>query len=132
MKFRLFHKAISLLLVFILLSNSTSNIVIITDFVINQDFIAKTLCIQKEAPKGCNGKCQLTKRLEENNPEDNNTDTPVPTNNRTRLDVFLVSNDESNAGKGLYILSEKSDIDIRSRCPITRFYDIETPPPNLS
>ncbi|MFC5048892.1 hypothetical protein [Aquimarina hainanensis] len=33
---------------------------------INQKVIAATLCVQKEAPKGCNGKCQLRKMLRAN------------------------------------------------------------------
>ena len=44
---------------FILFAHNINTLVIIGDFLANQDIIAKTLCIQKEEQKGCNGKCQL-------------------------------------------------------------------------
>lgn len=119
-------------LTFVLLANNINNVVIITDFVINQDFIAKTLCIQKEEQKGCNGKCQLRKELVENNIEAN-SDAPVPSTNRTRLDVFVIS--EINLNTNLLDIDYKSkrfSIDLRPFKPISKFYDIETPPPYLS
>ena len=41
------------------------NLVIIVDFNINQEYIAKVLCINKDKPEmKCNGKCHITKELE--------------------------------------------------------------------
>ena len=57
------HKIVSILLVAILLANNINTLTIVGDFVVNQDFIAKTLCIQKEDQQGCNGKCHLKKQL---------------------------------------------------------------------
>ena len=62
---QLINKTTALFLAFVLLANNINTIVIITDFIINQDIIAKTLCIQKEEQKGCLGKCQLRKELNE-------------------------------------------------------------------
>ena len=36
------------------------------DFKINQDYIAKVLCVNKDEPqKGCNGKCHLSKQMQQ-------------------------------------------------------------------
>ena len=49
---------------------------IISNYVINKDFIAKTLCIKKDIPKNsCQGKCHLKTQLENINPF--NTEFPV-------------------------------------------------------
>ena len=60
------HRIIALLLGFIVLTYNINTVIILTDFMINQKVIAATLCVQKEAPKGCNGKCQLRKMLRAN------------------------------------------------------------------
>ncbi|WP_299524513.1 hypothetical protein [Winogradskyella sp.] len=57
------NKITAILLVFVLLANNINTIVIVADFVINQDIIAATLCIQKKEQKSCNGKCYLRKEL---------------------------------------------------------------------
>lgn len=129
---KVIHKATALFLTFILLANNISNVVIVTDFLVNQDFIAKTLCIQKEDQKGCNGKCQLTKQLVQNN-TDGNSDAPAPNSDRTRLDVFVMSATENNTAADFSKMSSlKNTIDYRLKQPISKFYDIDTPPPNLS
>lgn len=48
------RKITAFVLVFILFAHNISTLAIIGDFLINQEFIAKTLCIQKEDQKGCN------------------------------------------------------------------------------
>lgn len=129
---KVIYKTTSLFLTFVLLTNSISNVVIITDFVINQDFIAKTLCIQKEAQKGCNGKCQLKKELAQSN-TNSNSDTPLPTANKTSLDVFVTAETTAfNPKNNLEISLLQNNIDFRLKLPISKFYDIDTPPPNLS
>lgn len=48
----------------LLLLPSFSNVFIYLNFKVNQDEIAKTLCIQKEMKENkCNGKCYLAKQL---------------------------------------------------------------------
>jgi hypothetical protein len=129
---KIFHKITALFLTFVLLANSISNVAIVTDFVINQDFIAKTLCIQKEEQKGCNGKCQLRKDLIENN-TDANSDAPAPNSNRTRLDVFVISELNLSTNLSDFNLQYKDfDADLRLFLPISKSYDLDTPPPNLS
>ncbi|WP_299112413.1 hypothetical protein [uncultured Winogradskyella sp.] len=126
------HKITALFLTFVLLANNINNIIIVTDFVINQDFIAKTLCIQKEEQKGCNGKCQLRKELVKNN-ADTNSEVPAPNTNRIRLDVFLISDVTLYTNQyEINYHTKQFNIDSRLFQPISKFYDIDTPPPNLS
>lgn len=127
---KLIYKATAPFLIFVLLANSISNVVIVTDFIINQDFIAKTLCIQKDEQKGCNGKCQLTKELVQNN-SDSNSDTPL-SSSRTQLDVFVVTTILHNIEDNIQISTLQNTIDYRLRATRSGFFAIDTPPPNLS
>jgi hypothetical protein len=54
-------------LIFLLVSHTLSQLVIVSNFLLNQDYIAKNLCVNKEKPVlKCNGKCHLAKELKEN------------------------------------------------------------------
>ena len=56
---------ISILIASVFLLQSSSKLLIIADYEINKDFIAKVLCINKKKPKSkCNGKCHLKKQLD--------------------------------------------------------------------
>ena len=72
------HSLSAIFLAFILFTYNINNVAIVIDFLINQDTIAKTLCVQKEEQKGCNGKCQLVKELNLNS---NTTNKEVPLQN---------------------------------------------------
>jgi hypothetical protein len=127
----LIHKITALFLVSMLLTNSINTVAIIGDFIVNQDFIAKTLCIQKEEQKGCNGKCQLRKQLVENNSE-TNSNIPLPENKRTSLDIYcLFTIDALNMH-----LSEFTLPKVNLSHDSTRIYktalEVETPPPIFS
>ncbi len=57
---------------------------IVADFKINQDYIAKVLCINKDEPiKKCNGKCHLKKQLNKVNTADEKN---IPANRSNKLD----------------------------------------------
>ena len=129
---KVIYKFTALFLTFVLFANSINNIVIVTTFVINQDFIAETLCIQKENQKGCNGKCHLSNQLVQQNTDSNST-IPLPTEDNTRLDVFVLNRIINNN------LEDSSSISIpqniifyKPKQPVSGFYSIEIPPPNLS
>lgn len=79
MNFAFKHKIFSIVLLCALVSNGIVNMYIVGDFLINQDFIAKTLCIQKEEQLGCQGKCHLAKQLKAVNTtkKDANSDATV-------------------------------------------------------
>lgn len=129
---KVIYKFNALFLTFVLLANNINNVVIVTDFIINQDFIAKTLCIQKEDQKGCNGKCHLAKQLVQNN-TDTNSEAPLPSSDRTRLDVFvinLIANNQLNTDFQIYHL--ENNINYILKQPNSGFHTVDTPPPNLS
>jgi len=57
-------KAICYFLVLVFFSSQLNGLFTFVDFKINQDYIAKFLCIDKEKPMStCNGKCHLSKQL---------------------------------------------------------------------
>ncbi|TDW99806.1 hypothetical protein [Dinghuibacter silviterrae] len=64
------------LLLLAFMASTFSKVVIVADFYVNQDYIAKNLCENRDKPMmHCCGRCQLRKRLahqenqESNNPE---------------------------------------------------------------
>jgi hypothetical protein len=129
---KVIYKAIALFLTFVLLANNINNVVIVTDFVVNQDFIAKTLCIQKDDQKGCNGKCHLAKQLAQSN-TDSSSDAPLPSTNRTRLDVFVIYETANHTIDNFNQLSRfQNNAHYRIKQPVSGFYSIHTPPPDLS
>ncbi len=63
------------LLLFASVLQTFSSTVVIVDFYINQDTIAQTLCINRYRPELlCCGKCQLTKRLRQDNKESHDSE----------------------------------------------------------
>ncbi|WP_422106199.1 hypothetical protein [Winogradskyella sp.] len=124
------NKTTAIVLAFVLLANNINTIVIVTDFVINQDIIAKTLCIQKEAQKGCLGKCQLRKELAKNN-STSDSDSPFNTVERMQLDQFLAYDLISLKNHFQSVESTSINIILRKRSTSQGFFEVDTPPPNL-
>jgi hypothetical protein len=85
-----FQKIQILIVIFVFLQVIGRDIIIYASFKINQDFIAKVLCINKEKPElGCNGKCQLSKDLKKNNSEDKENKTNIPsTKNEQKINLY--------------------------------------------
>lgn len=125
------HKLTAFVLVFILFAHNINTLVIVGDFLVNQDFIAKTLCIQKDNQQGCNGKCHLSKQLAESNSE-TNSQTPLKESKRIALDVFCVSNINSIVTQ--YIQFKLPQVLLTHKSPkiIKTYLDIDTPPPIFS
>jgi len=125
------HKAFAIILTIALLFNNIKTVVIVADFVINQDIIAKTLCIQKDEQKGCNGKCQLRKELKESN--SNTPNNPLQKTERTQLDVFVFFSEKHSTEEQIIINNDRSSqVNFYSKSTISKYYDIDTPPPILS
>jgi len=60
----MFKKIIALLFFFAFMAQTFSKAVIVLSFYINQNYIAKNLCENRNKPKSCcAGKCQLKKQL---------------------------------------------------------------------
>ena len=122
------NKITAFVLVFILFAHNINTLAIIGDFVINQDFIAKTLCIQKDDQQGCNGKCQLMKELKENAPESNTT-IPVKETKRFSLDAFCLYKINSPGRLNFVSKAYKIGFNSYSQNLLQTYFDIDTPPP---
>jgi hypothetical protein len=122
------NKITAFVLVFILFAHNVNTLAIIGDFVINQDFIAKTLCIQKDNQQGCNGKCHLVKELKKNTPESNTT-VPVQETKRFSLDAFCLY--KITSSERLNFVNKASHIGFNpySQNLLQTYFDIDTPPP---
>ncbi len=84
-------KAISIVLVFLLVFSNLSRIWILVDFAVNQDFIATVLCINKDKPElQCNGKCHLAKQIKQQEEKENNGNTPAES--KTKTEVIFIDN----------------------------------------
>jgi len=63
---------ISILLVSSFLFQNISKLIIVVNFQINREFIAKNLCVNRDKPKSCcAGKCELKKQLDEDDKKQN-------------------------------------------------------------
>ena len=125
------HKITAFVLVFILFAHNINTLVIVGDFLVNQDFIAKTLCIQKDDQQGCNGKCHLSKQLSEGSTE-SNSQNPLQESKRIALDVFCVSSINTIDSK--FIEYKLPQIILTHKSPkiVKTYLDIDTPPPIFS
>lgn len=125
------HKITALVFVFILFAQNISTFVIIGDFVVNQDFIAKTLCVQKENQQGCNGKCHLMKTLKDSEP-DSKTTIPVKETRRFSLDAFCLYDIRNFDYKTVYNKESLFNLHKNAANLIATYFDIDTPPPIIS
>lgn len=125
------RKITTFVLVFILFAHNISTLAIIGDFLINQEFIAKTLCIQKEEQKGCNGKCQLRKELSESN-TNSNSETPFQEYKPLVLDAFFVTDINNIDTSSLKFQLQRHIVYNRTPNIINIYLEIDTPPPNFS
>jgi len=76
------------ILLFLIVSVSCKDLVTYASFLINQDFIATTFCINRDEPiMQCHGKCHLTKLIKENQEEQK--DTPNTVKEKEATVIFL-------------------------------------------
>jgi len=66
-------------LAFVVFFTSMARTVVVADFLLNEEYIAKVLCVNKDKPAmKCNGKCHLAKQLQkQDNTENSNKNIPV-------------------------------------------------------
>jgi hypothetical protein len=75
-------------------------------FKINQNYIAKNLCINRDTPKStCNGKCHLSYTIVENHDNDGDEALPIFPENTRNL-IFTFSNPKRTFIKRNFILKE--------------------------
>lgn len=68
-----------IVLAFTVLLSSMARTVVVADYLLNKEYIAKVLCVNRDKPQmKCNGKCHLNKQLEKQaNAETEGKDKPV-------------------------------------------------------
>ncbi|CAH8281313.1 hypothetical protein EV196_101394 [Mariniflexile fucanivorans] len=125
------HKITAFVLVFILFAHNINTLAIIGDFVVNQDFIAKNLCVQKENQQGCNGKCHLMKELNDSEP-DSKTTIPVKETRRFSLDAFCSYDIKNLESKNIFNKAYYFSFNSYASNLIAIYFDIDTPPPIIS
>lgn len=101
------------------------------DFKINQDFIAKVLCINKETPElQCNGKCQLAKELKK-------VDTPTERNapaqkiEELKLEYFAPKTKNLYQSRRIKLVTSKN-IFFKEQLKISLFSEAIFHPPKTS
>jgi len=125
----LLHKLFAYILTIILLAYNIKTVSIIVDFKINQDAIAKTLCVQKEDQKGCFGKCQLVKALKKD--IQTQDEAPLQNNKNITLNInFLQPVNEINFN---FSYKKKSNCNYNSLAQnnIVKHYKVRIPPPKV-
>jgi len=75
---------VSSLLLLVLCAYLIIPVIPVIDYLLNKDYIAKNLCINKEKPKSCcKGKCHMVKQLQKTNK--NTENDPKNANSRIQL-----------------------------------------------
>lgn len=63
------------ILAFIILFSSMSRGVVVADYLLNKDYIAKVLCVNRDKPEmKCNGKCHFAKQLKKQDAAEGQTE----------------------------------------------------------
>jgi len=80
------------ILMILVLSQTFSSWLVVLEYNLNKDFIAQKLCINKAKPKlNCNGKCQMMKRLAEE--EKQNSSNTTNNTSKIKLPELVFSNE---------------------------------------
>lgn len=82
-----FKQIVCIALASVFLLQTFSTTIVLADYQLNKDYIAKVLCINKSKPKmHCNGKCHLKKELSKAEKKEK---SPVnPTNEKSKFQLF--------------------------------------------
>ena len=119
-------KIISILLIFLVLLQPMSKLWIVMSFKINQDFIAKVLCINRDKPKlACAGKCHLTQKLKEAEEKDQEQ---VPPSVQEKTEVFLCNAQRLKVSRVLIDTYLTADGDYVDFVPTGVISDVFHPP----
>lgn len=86
------QKVLAILLLFCLSLQCTVKLGIVAWFKINQDYIAKNICINRDKPQmKCNGKCHLKKQLKKVENDGSASGKDVPTKlDKVELTTFII------------------------------------------
>lgn len=83
-------KSLFIICLISIIAQNFGNLYSIIRFTINQEKIAKTLCVKRNEPKSCcKGKCQLEKELIQNQAGDNNQNSNTQKIEKLELSPFI-------------------------------------------
>lgn len=86
---------VSTILITAILSYQLSSLLVYMSFKINQEYIAKNLCVEKDVEGStCKGCCQLKKKIHEQ--EEQQKNMPVPVDNKSEINFFNEVSDGDN------------------------------------
>lgn len=84
-----FKKILSCFFITVIFCVAAKDLLVYTQFKLDQDFIAKVLCINKEKPDlQCEGKCFLMQKLQENH-DDDSQDFPTLSDERQTIEGYM-------------------------------------------
>lgn len=84
--FKVFNQIVCFVLVSVFLLQSLSKTIVVADYQINKEYIAKVLCVNKSKPKmHCNGKCHLKKELKKAEKKERSPANPLNEKNEIQL-----------------------------------------------
>jgi hypothetical protein len=90
------------ILMLLLLTQTFSKWAVVLEYQLNKDYVAQKLCVNKVKPKlNCNGKCQMMKRLAEEEKE-NSSNTSNNTS-KIKIQELLFSNETNQPAMLLLI-----------------------------
>jgi hypothetical protein len=124
----MFRLIIVLLLIFVLVLQPVHNLLIVLNYVINKEFISTVLCINRDKPElNCNGKCQVTEQLKEQEKKKNEQKGTV--SDKVDIPVYIPA-----SAAGLHPPIEKEKYHIIYNCSIYTLppYPIFHPPRTTS
>ncbi len=121
-------KGFSIFLLAAFLLNATGSLWIMASFYAQQDLIAKTLCEKRfEKKSTCNGSCQLSKRLKENEQKEQH----VPELKTNDILLFLQQEIILPSFKNVVASSEKNIVPQRNNIASGYAFTIFQPPQSV-
>lgn len=104
--FKVVNHIVCFVLVSVFLLQSLSKTIVVADYQINKEYIAKVLCVNKSKPKmHCNGKCHLKKEL--NKAEKKERSPANPLNEKNEIQLFSQCNSTINLFSFVIIKKDK-------------------------
>ncbi|HTM92292.1 MAG TPA: hypothetical protein VL095_07740 [Flavisolibacter sp.] len=95
------------ILAMLILTQTFSKWLVVLEYNLNKDYIAQTLCVNKAKPKlNCHGKCQMMKRLVEEEKQNSSSTTNHPS--KIQIQEVLYSNETVQLTIPLLISSASS------------------------
>lgn len=93
--FKVVNHIVCFVLVSVFLLQSLSKTIVVADYQINKEYIAKVLCVNKSKPKmHCNGKCHLKKELKKAEKKEQSPANPL--NEKNEIQLFSQSTSTIN------------------------------------